>query len=305
MNTSSNPPLFVGSRVEGKWNGGGYRIERGLGEGANGKVYLVSRGEALYAMKVGTDVMDLQAEVNVLKVLSKMEGSFRRFLLDVDDFHAEGKDYPFYIMKYVRGRQLQEYVGAMGRDWFPVIGLRLLEKLAELHGKGYVFGDLKRENVLVSQYGRVELVDFGGVTPMGKAVKQFTELYDRGYWNAGMRSADGPYDLFSFAILCIHVCGGPKKSFSKTILPQMRNLDELLAEVRSDPMLKEYAPFLTRALRGEIPGVQEACGEWREAMKHRTGHKRPGGQGNPPTLWVKTGFVASLTLFAAVLWYYW
>ncbi|WP_438448970.1 protein kinase domain-containing protein [Gorillibacterium sp. sgz5001074] len=304
MNTSSNPPLYVGMRVQGKWNGGEYRIEKGLGEGANGKVYLVSRGEALVAMKVGTDAMDLQAEANVLKVLSKMEGSFRRFLLDVDDFHMEGKDYPFYIMKYVRGRQLQEYMGAKGKDWFPVVGLRLLEKLAELHAKGYVFGDLKRENVLVSEFGHVELVDFGGVTPMGKAVKQFTELYDRGYWNAGIRSADGAYDVFAFAVLCVHVCGGPKTSFNKAILPQVRNLDELLAEIRSDPQLKEYAPFLLRALKGEIPSAGQALAEWRGLLKNRTGHT-PAGMGQLPTLWVKAGFAASVMLFAAVLWYYW
>jgi serine/threonine protein kinase len=305
VNTSFNPPLFVGKRIEGKWNGGGYRVERGLGEGANGKVYLVTRDEALYAMKVGTDAMDLQSEANILRVLSKMEGSFRRFLVDVDDFHTEGEDYPFYVMKYVKGLQLQEFLASKGRAWFPVIGLRLLEKLCELHGKGYVFGDIKKENVLVSDYGHVELVDFGGVTPKGRAVKQFTELYDRGYWNAGLRSADEGYDLFSFAILCIHVCGGPKNAFSKSILPQNRTLDELKDEVRRDPQCKDYVPFLVKALQGEYSSTREACEEWRSLLKRRSGHQPYGAGGTLPTRLVKTGFAVSLALLATALWYYW
>lgn len=305
MNISSSPPLSIGQRVEGKWHGGGYRVERGLGEGANGKVYLVSRGEALFAMKVGTDAMDLQAEANILKVLSKMEGSFRRFLVDVDDFRAEGTDYPFYVMKYVKGLQLQEFLSAKGRAWFPVVGLRLLEKICELHGKGYIFGDLKKENVLVSDYGHVELVDFGGVTPAGKAVKQFTELYDRGYWNAGLRNADEGYDLFSFAVLCVHVCGGPKAAFSKAILPQNRTLDDLLDEIRRDPLCKEYTPFLMKALRGEYVSSREACEDWRRLMKRRSGHQAPAGRGKLPAGLIEVGFAASLALLATALWYYW
>lgn len=305
MNTLSNPPIFTGKRIEGKWHGGSYRVERGLGEGANGKVYLVSRGEALYAMKVGNDTMDLQAEANILKVLSGMEGSFRRFMVDVDDFLADGQAYPFYVMKYVKGLQLQEFLAAKGQAWFPVVGLRLLEKLSELHGKGYVFGDIKKENVLVSDYGHVELVDFGGVTPMGKAVKQFTELYDRGYWNAGLRSADEGYDLFSFAILCIHVCGGPKNAFSKGILPQNRSLDELVEEIRRDPLCMEYEPFLLKALRGQYSSSREACGDWRRIMKQRPGYSPQGIGGKLPTGPVKAGFVISLAVLVTALWYYW
>ena len=49
------------------------------------------------------------------------------------------------------------------------MGLRLLQKLAQLHQAGWVFGDLKPQNVLVSDYGQVELIDYGGVTSIGRA----------------------------------------------------------------------------------------------------------------------------------------
>lgn len=305
MNTSYSPAFLPGAHIAGKWNGKRYRIERELGQGANGRVYLVRRDSGLYAMKMGLDTLDLQAEANMLKKISGMEGSFRDFLQDVDDYEDEGRNVPFYVMKYVEGLQLQEYVSAKGRAWFPLVGLRLLEKLRELHAKGLVFGDLKRENVLVSGYGQVELVDFGGVTPMGKAVKQFTEMYDRAYWNAGDRNADMGYDLFSFAILCIHVCGTPKQGLSKNVLPQNRNLDELLKEIRTDPSCAPYAPFVAKALRGGFATSNEAYREWRQLVRSRSGRGSGGMRLQAPPAWLKAAFAASILLFAATLWYYW
>ncbi|MDF2939209.1 MAG: protein kinase family protein, partial [Paenibacillaceae bacterium] len=203
-------------------------------------------------------------------------------------------------------QQLQKYLSLKGADWFPLIGLRLLEKLAELHRRGYLFGDLKKENVLVSGYGTVELVDFGGVTPLGKAVKQFTEIYDRCYWNAGDRTADTAYDLFSFAILCIHVCGGPKAAFSREILPQNRSIEELLDQATADPGCAEFLPFLRKALRGSYAGSGEALEEWRRLVRNGRGAKnsKAGSMAGKDT-WIKVGFAASLLLFAATVWYYW
>jgi len=304
VNTSFNLELSPGRTLTGKWNGRSYRVERALGEGANGKVYLVSREEGLYAMKIGADPVDLQSEANVLKVLSQGEGSFRRFLLDVDDLEHGGEAYPFYVMKYVKGRQVKDYLEARGSGWFPLVGLRLLQKLSELHEKGWIFGDLKKENILVSGYGDVELVDFGGVTPKGRAVKQFTEIYDRGYWNAGSRSADEAYDLFSFAILCINLCGRPKTSFDKQILPQNRSSELLLEEARKDPMLAEYMPFLEKAMTGGYTCSKEAQEEWKRMVYNR---KRQAG-GNGVSLgaasWIKAGFALSLLMFVGVLFYY-
>lgn len=291
--------------IAGKWNGGSYRIERGLGEGANGKVYLVRREDSYYAMKVGSDAVDLQVEVNVLQALSRLGGSFRNFLVDVDDWSEGSQQFPFYIMKYVKGSQLQVFLAEKGRDWFPLVGLRLLERLCELHASGYVFGDLKRENVMVSGYGQVELVDFGGVTPKGRAVKQFTELYDRAYWNAGDRSADEPYDLFAFAVLCIQACGVPKASFSKGILPQNRSIQDLMEEIRKDPQLREYEAFLAKALRGGYASSSEASVDWRRILQQSKGQKLASPGSAPPTGMVTAGFVVSVLLFAGTLWYYW
>lgn len=305
MNTSYKLSFAAGQQITGKWNGRAYLVERKLGEGANGQVYLVRRNQKVYAMKLGTDALDLQSEANILQVLSRMEGSFRHFLADVDDWSDQSREVPFYVMKYVEGVQLQDYLSAKGREWLPLVGLKLLGQLRELHAKGYIFGDLKKENVLVSGYGQVELVDFGGVTPMGKAVKQFTELYDRGYWNAGDRVAEAGYDLFSFGILCILVCSGPKRAFSRTVLPQNRNLEDLLTEVRLDPLCGPYLPFLEKVLLGRFSTTDEAYAQWHGMVRRQTGKKRLPAANRQAMSWVKVGFGLSVLLFGTTLWYYW
>ncbi|MBO9605921.1 MAG: serine/threonine protein kinase [Paenibacillaceae bacterium] len=308
--TSSNDrpvSLAPGSVVRGKWNKARYQIERLLGEGANGKVYLVRHGGVSYALKIGFDTVDLQSEVNMLKTLSRLPGSFSRYLFDVDDLAAgsvrDGKEYPFYVMRYVQGEQLGDFVRRQGADWIGLIGAGLLRKLRELHRHGFVFGDLKLDNILVGAYGAVELIDFGGVTPKGSAVKQFTEVNDRGYWGAGGRSADEAYDLFAYAIVLMQLLGKSKERFFKQpILPQNRSPEWLQEEVAADPAFGVYAPFVRKALAGGYATSEEAYRDWRSIVHAGMMPKRKKESGS---FWLKAGFVASVALFALALYAYW
>ena len=48
---------------------------------------------------------------------------------------------------------------------------------------------------------RLKIIDWGGVTPMGCSIKEFTPVYDRASWDKGIRTADTEYDLFSLSML--------------------------------------------------------------------------------------------------------
>ncbi|WP_248929084.1 protein kinase domain-containing protein [Paenibacillus hamazuiensis] len=303
MITSYEPVFQTGKLITGKWNKGQYVIERLLGEGANGKVYLVRKGKALYALKMGFDSVDHQSEVNALKALSKSSSSFQKYLHDVDDYHYAGADYPFCVIRYIKGQPLGEFLQEHGYDWIYMVGLNLLYKLSELHAQGFVFGDLKTENMLVSAYGEVNLVDFGGVTAKGRSIKQFTEVFDRGFWGAGSRVADEQYDLFSFAVLLISATDKERKlkKFSY-ILPQHRTIDYLLEMLQGNTRLAKAAPFIKKALRGEYVSTKEALADWR---KHILRKSAPGPGGHIQTPWLKICFAASLILFASTLYFYW
>lgn len=290
--------MTEGFAICGKWNKRSYRIERLLGEGANGKVFLVQSGKQTYALKFGFDTVDLQMEVNVLRELDKV--SPQPFLIDADDAIIGETAYPFYVMRYIRGVTPRYYIGRNGFDWFYMIGLNLLRKLHALHRQGYVFGDLKSDNVLVFGYGEVELVDFGGVTERGRSVKQFTELYDRGFWNAGERIADDGYDLFGFAVLCLEI-GGMGKQLGELArgLPQSRCPADLEKLIDECPHCRAVAATLKKAVAGKFASSFEAAKEWKAALeKHGVSPKaRSGGAG----FWIKAAFVASIGLFLSVL----
>ncbi|GGG24823.1 serine/threonine protein kinase [Paenibacillus abyssi] len=300
MATSFDPGLSPGMVITGKWKQGSYRIDRLLGEGANGKVYLVEHHRGQYALKVGSDAVDLQSEVNVLQSLAlQTKGSAESFLVEVDDFqHPDGRTYPFYVMRYVRGMLLADYLEREGSDWFPLVGFHLLGKLANLHEAGWVFGDLKMENVLVADYGRSQLVDYGGVTAVGKSVRQFTEIYDRGYWSAGSRKADAGYDLFSFAVLFIQLF--ERRRFSQlvhTLLPQNRVPEELLKLVRTNTTLSPLEEWFSRAFAGEFASTREAAAAW-QLQLHQSGIKR---RSAPAPRWMKRLFIASALLLTITI----
>jgi serine/threonine protein kinase len=301
VTTSFKVDLRRGMVVTGKWKQGRYRVERLLGEGANGKVYLVQRDRSWYALKLGLDAIDLQSEINVLQSIAKQkQHGHETFLFDVDDLYGpDGREYPFYIMRYVLGATLGDYLKQNGSEWFPLVGLNLLGKLAKLHQAGWVFGDLKVENVMVADYGHVELVDYGGVTATGKAIRQFTEIYDRGYWNGGSRSADPRYDLFSFGVLCIQLHESKRlHQLTVELLPQNRSESDLIQIAESSPALKPIAGWLRKAFAGQFADAGEASEAWRSLMHRRDTH-RP----SATPVWLKGLVAASAVLLGTSV--YW
>ncbi|MEB3103273.1 protein kinase domain-containing protein [Ferviditalea candida] len=299
MTISYESAFAAGAIITGKWHGRNYRILRILGEGANGKVFLASAGAGknLCAVKIGYDPLDLQSEINVLKSLSRSD---RRndFFLDADDFAYKGQTYPFYVMKFIQGIRFDEFLQTYGQDWLYITAYRLLSKLNRLHRQGWIFGDLKNENVLVAGYGHIELIDYGGVTQTGRSIKQFTEFYDRGFWNAGLRTAEEGYDLFSFALLILQLADDRKQlERLRAQLPQNRSAEDLLEVARSSPACAPVFPFLAKALQGRYVSSDEALEEWRE-LTLKAGAKCAL---RPRMPWLKGFFIASLILFISTL----
>lgn len=151
MNSASNIPL--GTMIKGKWHHQHYRIVKELGKGANGVVYLAESPKGQVALKVSDDSMLIASEVNVLKSFSKapvktMGPSF----YDMDDalYPGMSEKRSFYVMEYVRGPLLLEFVKQKGDEWIVVLMIQLLSNLAHLHKEGWIFGDLKPDNLIVS-----------------------------------------------------------------------------------------------------------------------------------------------------------
>ncbi|WP_337175818.1 serine/threonine-protein kinase [Paludisphaera sp.] len=162
---AEHAPRAVAALPPGAWVGP-YRVDRVLGRGGMGVVYLARRGEgdradvALKVMRPGLPgylMSRFHAERRCLAAL--VHPGIVRLLDGGDD--ADGS--PYLVMEYVAGEHLNEHCRA--RDATVEERARLVHSVAETlafaHRRGVVHRDLKPSNILVGRDGRPRLTDFG------------------------------------------------------------------------------------------------------------------------------------------------
>lgn len=236
-----------GTVITGKWHSNKYTVLKELGFGANGIVYLAKFKNTQVALKMSDNGMSITSEVNVLRSFAKVQGStLGPSLLDVDDWNSNRGQISFYTMEYIQGPDLLTFIHQKGKSWTMVLFLQLLNDLNKLHENGWVFGDLKPENLIVTgPTPKIRCIDVGGTTIQGRAIKEFTEFYDRGYWGLGTRKADPAYDLFAVAMIMINTAY-PKR-FNKTT----GGISQLRAAIRTQRELVPIENVIVKALQGQ------------------------------------------------------
>jgi serine/threonine protein kinase, bacterial len=261
--------LSSGTVIKGKWNGETYTIIRLLGQGATGNVYLADSKKGAVAIKLSENSMAITSEVNVLKHFSKVQGSsLGPSLLDVDDWKVDQqKILPFYVMEYVRGNNFLEFIQNRGLEWVDVLILQLLTNLDQLHKQGWVFGDLKPDNLIITgPPSKIRCIDVGGTTLQGRSIKEFTEFFDRGYWGLGTRKADPPYDLFSVGMILINAAY-PKRFAKK---PDIDGKEQLIHAIDQHPYLLKRKIVLQKALLGKYKSASEMKADYVQLLSSET-----------------------------------
>jgi serine/threonine protein kinase len=144
---------------------GRYTVERELGAGGMGQVYLAySPGGDPVAVKViRNDKLDQATRARFEKealIARTVVGTNRvaRFL-DADPY----ADQPWMAVEYVPGRTVHEQVESAGTLPVPLVaslGALLAEGLGAVHAVDLLHRDLKPQNVMLGEYGPI-LIDFG------------------------------------------------------------------------------------------------------------------------------------------------
>ena len=153
---------------------GRYRLERMLGEGASGRVYLArdtkDRG-AVWAVKELDYTALPITEVEEARQLFAREAELLKRLAHpslpkvIDHFRVDDRDY--LVMERVEGPTLEKILGdrpePLPEPKIWKIGLGLLKTLDYLHRRNppIIYRDLKPANVMVAMNGQVKLIDFG------------------------------------------------------------------------------------------------------------------------------------------------
>ena len=255
-NIAKKADIYVqpGTEIIGKWNRNRYVVRRKIGAGMIGTVYLCQMNNRLVALKMSSDAMSMTTEVNVLKSLNKVQDKrLGPFLIDVDDYETgRGATYSFYVMEYIRGTSIEMFVRQNGYEWIGVFLLQLLEQLEQLHQTGWVFGDLKNDNLLItSSPPTIRFVDVGGTTKMGRSIKEYSEFYDRAYWHLGTREAEPSYDLFALVMVVLTIF------YPKQFKRQKNAKQYIFQKISAIDEIKLFRPMFQKAIAGKYIHAKE------------------------------------------------
>ncbi|MCU1295359.1 MAG: pknD, partial [Bryobacterales bacterium] len=153
---------LIGSRI------GAYRLERELGHGGMGAVYLATRADEEFRKSVAIKLIrvEKQSDFTVRRfrqerqILARLEHAYVARLIDGG---ATGSGMPYLVMEYVEGEVLTQY--CEGRELSARERLELFLKICSAvqyaHERSIIHRDLKPANILVEPNGCPKLLDFG------------------------------------------------------------------------------------------------------------------------------------------------
>src|SRR5690606_13764372 len=146
---------------------GGYRLVELLGAGGFAKVWRArdERTERDVALKILPDRRELPPEV-VLRFLREARALARMNHANIVRIHhvIEERQALGLCMELIAGETLRSYLerrGKLSADETALIGIDVANALAEVHRAGFVHRDVKVENIMREDTGRVILMDFG------------------------------------------------------------------------------------------------------------------------------------------------
>ena len=201
---------------------GRYVVDRLLGQGAMGSVYL-GRDPALDRKVAIKTVRDLDLDVQQRKsFLDRFRNEARAAarlshpsVVGVYDVGEEEGLGPFIVLEYVPGTTLKQILRSKG-TLEPAEILSIASQIASAidaaHTAGILHRDVKPDNILVSEDGRAKLADFGVARVPDAALTKEGQFLGTPCYAAPETLSSGKYsprsDLFSFAAVIYElVCG--------------------------------------------------------------------------------------------------
>ncbi len=217
-----------------------YRVQRLLGKGGMGAVYLADDevlGE-LVALKVISSAFAVDEQAMIARFRREAAAARKVSSPNVIRIHDLGEARPgllYLSMEYFAGRTLADVITQRGL--VPIEDARDMLKqicngLEAAHQAGVVHRDLKPSNVLVGERGAVKIIDFGlATTAVGEGLTATGAILGTPHYMAPEqvrgKPVDARTDVYALGALAYHlVCGRPPFSGDNAIAIGFAHLSE-------------------------------------------------------------------------------
>lgn len=190
----------------------GYRIQRQIGEGACGRVYLAL--QHAFGRPVAIKVLTPQAAADSAlreRFLAAARAARRLDhpnIVRVFDSDAYG-DTVYMVMEYLRGGDLKENLrSGLHMQNVLMVVKDIATALDHAHRKGVVHGDVKPENILFNEQGSASLAGFGNVARPPVAWQADERAVRPAAGHSEQPLADGRDDLYDLGIVFYRMLTG-------------------------------------------------------------------------------------------------
>ncbi|HEX4450859.1 MAG TPA: serine/threonine-protein kinase [Kofleriaceae bacterium] len=257
---AATPVAAQPSSIEaGQVLAGRYRVQRLLGKGGMGAVYLADDEvlHELVALKVISSAFSSDEAALVARFRREASAARKVSSPSVIRIHDLGEARPgllYLSMEYFAGRTLTELIAQRGvvpiKDVQDILQ-QVCSGLEAAHQAGVIHRDLKPGNVLVGERGAVKLIDFGlATTLVGDNLTATGAILGTPHYMAPEqvrgKPVDARTDIYSLGALAYHlVTGRPPFTGENAIAVGFAHLSEL--------------PDAPRVLRRDCPPALDAA----------------------------------------------
>ncbi len=204
---------------------GAYRIEKLLGRGGMGTVYLARRDDEAFDKLVALKLVSPGAGNHLVRRFRRERNILARLehpnIARLYDAGTAGDGQPYFVMEYVPGKPIDEHCEEhrLGVDERLQILLRVCEAVQLAHRHLVIHRDLKPANILVDEEGNPKLLDFGVAKLLGtpEAGAEDPAIATRGHpltpLFASPEQVDGKAvttatDVYALGLLAYHLLTG-------------------------------------------------------------------------------------------------
>jgi serine/threonine-protein kinase len=214
-------PSFTTTLEPGQVLAQRYRVQRLLGKGGMGAVYLADDEvlHELVALKVISSAFASDEQAMIARFRREAAAARKVSSPAVIRIHDLGEARPgllYLSMEYFAGRTLSELIAQRGlvpiKDVTDILA-QVCAGLEAAHGAGVIHRDLKPSNVLVGERGAVKIIDFGlATTAVGDGLTATGAILGTPHYMAPEqvrgKAVDARSDIYALGALAYHLVTG-------------------------------------------------------------------------------------------------